>query len=99
MEQLVQKVPLVWRRRIVGAAWPRIPKEEAIDPVVLSAWVRRQVLPLRIFRVFRRIYRAGADMAKGAGHADPVRANQIAIVVIGRVVVVTSRIPPCLCAW
>ena len=39
MKQLVQKVCLVRRRRIVAAARPGVPKENAVDPEILRARV------------------------------------------------------------
>ena len=71
----------------------RIPREDAIDPEILRADQRAQILPLRRFGVRRRLLGVRPDMTEAAGHSDPVGAHQLLREVIARVVVEPLGIP------
>ena len=70
------------------------PVEDAIPPEVLRADVRAQVLPLRILGIGGRLDRVGTDVTERARHADAIRPHQIAVEVVGRIVVEAFRVPP-----
>ena len=79
---------------LVGEAGDvRVPTENAIDPEVLGADVRRQVGPRRVLRVGGRMDRARADVAEGAGHADPVGPYEVLAQVVAGIAVIALRIP------
>src|SRR5262245_45525437 len=69
------------------------PVEDAIPPEVLGAHVGAHVLPLRILGIVRRLDRVRSDMAEGARHRDAIRSHELAIEVVGGVVVEAIRIP------
>ena len=70
-----------------------VPDEDPVDPEILRADGRAQVLPLRVSGSCRRLDRARADVAEAAGHADAVGPDQILVVVVVGVVVVLLGVP------
>ena len=74
-----------------------IPREDTIDPKILRADVGAEILPLRIFRIGRRLNGIRPNMAKGARHSDTVGPDQLFVVVIARIVVKTLWIPTLRC--
>src|SRR5947208_4779150 len=70
------------------------PVEDAVPPEVLRAYVGAEVLPLRILRIVGRLDRIRTDVAERARHADAVRAHQLAVEVVRRIVVEALRVPP-----
>ena len=79
-----------WNGKLAG---DRLPGEDAVDPEILRADVRAQVLPLRIFRIGRRLHRVRADVAEGARHADAIWPHQILVVVVAGIVVIALGVP------
>ena len=71
----------------------RLPDEDAVDPEILRADVRTQILPFGIFRIRRRLQRVRPDVAEAARHADAERLYQILRVVIVGIVVIAHRVP------
>ncbi len=74
----------------VGVA---LPVEDAIDPEILPADGRREVRPARVLGIGGRADGIRADVAEPARHADPVRLDEIAGLVVLRVAVVALGIP------
>ncbi len=74
--------------RLIG-----IPRKNAIDPEILRANQRAQILPLRCLGVRRRLFGVRTDMTKAAGNADAVGPHQLLRQVVVAVVVEPLGIP------
>src|SRR6266446_3512882 len=70
-----------------------LPRENSVNPKILSTHVGTQVFPLWIFGVSRRFHRIRSNMAECTRHSDAIRFNQLLGVVIGRVGVITLGVP------
>src|SRR5579872_487576 len=75
------------------AARFRIPIKDSIDPEILGAYVRTQILPLRILRIVGRLHWIGTNMAESTRHAHSIRPHQILRQVVTLVGVIPHRIP------
>ncbi len=71
----------------------RIPGEDAIDPEILRADNRAQILPLRRFGVRRRLLGVRTDVTEPAGNSDAVGAHQLLRQVVVGIVVEPLGIP------
>ncbi len=64
------------------------------DLEIVLADVVVEVAVLGLVGIGGRIHGVGANVTERAGHADDVRTNEVAVVVVDRVVVVPLRVPP-----
>src|SRR5713226_6563244 len=66
-----------------------LPVKDPVDPEILSAYVRAEVLPFWIVGVLGWFEWIGADMAESAGHSYSVRAYQVFVLVVVFICVVS----------
>ncbi len=80
--------------RLVG-----VPRKNAIDPKILRADRRAQILPLRRLGVRRRLFGVGTDMTEPAGHSHAVGSHQLLRQVVVGVFVKPLGIPFFYCGF
>src|SRR5580658_3575365 len=74
----------------------RIPGEHPLHPQILSADVRTEVFPLRLFRRRRWLVRIRTNVTEPTRHAYTIGPDQLLVVVIRGVCVKALWVPPLL---
>src|ERR1035438_6840560 len=70
-----------------------VPIEDAVDPEVLGAYIRAEILPFGVLGIRGRFKWIWSNVAKAARHSHTIRLDQSVIVVVVGVRVIFDRIP------